>query len=121
MGMYAWLELSDFECSACGKRSDFTFQYKWATVDCVTRYSLGDKLTWDGYAYGEQGHHLVVTYVIATTACTHCGGPPDGEENLDIFVENDVITAVRWTDWEHEELFAVLDDYPPGLTRVQSS
>ncbi|MCX2947682.1 hypothetical protein [Lentzea sp. NEAU-D7] len=118
MGSYAWLELHDFECRACGRLSCFEFQHKWGSLDCVTWYALGDKLNWDGLTYGEEGHRLVVANGIAASSCTHCGGPEDGQDHLDIFVENDVITAVQWSDREYEGPFAVIEDYPPGLPRI---
>ncbi|GAA2966905.1 hypothetical protein [Actinokineospora diospyrosa] len=133
MGMFSYVRLHQIECPKCGVRSDHDVQFYFGGCDLET-FEVGDRITWDGHDRGEPGHRLVVTDGWGD-ACPGCGGPyappPICDPALfDVFIEDDVITHVRWSEEEFDlqsgpfranALFAVLDDYPPSVKAVLNS
>ncbi|MCP2267740.1 hypothetical protein LV75_000222 [Actinokineospora diospyrosa] len=117
-------------CPECGSRDDHTIQFHFGYCR-VHEYEVGDKIIWgSSFENGEPGHRLVVTHGTTITACSDnpdCPGPsvPGCDaDSFDIFIEEDVITHVRWATGEfrfyaepyrNDSHFFVLDDYPPGL------
>lgn len=95
MGGYNTL-IVESVCPCCCERVTLKIQFRYGEVWDYT-YFIGDELRWGDENAGTRGKKLVVLDGVAES-CEVCDEAPD----YLIFVENDVIRAVRQNQGEYQ-------------------
>jgi hypothetical protein len=86
-------------CPHCAAHVDVKVQFKYGDT-WQYEYGLGDSLRWGGNDNGEPGKRSVVVSGVADGPCPACGF--DGDWDLYVFVEADLITRVISSDGTHD-------------------
>jgi hypothetical protein len=78
------------ECPSCRNNVEVVAQFKYGDT-WQHEYLVGDRLKWGGNQIGQPGAKRVIVDAVAEK-CTRCGY--QGEWNLYLIVENDVVTGL---------------------------